>query len=149
MSSLKHPSLRQAVYALSDALDLVGVDDVAHGKRVGVMAAECAKALNLPQADVLQLFDLGLVHDIGVSSTATHRHLVEEFDWAGSQGHAIVGYELLRDYPPLAHMAEPIRYHHTRWDALEAQAWDGRGSIGVERTGPAGGAGSARPSRRR
>lgn len=119
MSSLKHPSLRQAVYALSDALDLVGVDDVAHGKRVGVMAAECAKALNLPQADVLQMFDLGLVHDIGVSSTATHRHLVEEFDWAGSQGHAIVGYELLRDYPPLAQMAEPIRYHHTRWDELQ------------------------------
>ena len=27
--------LRQVVYALSDALDLVGVDDVAHGKRVG------------------------------------------------------------------------------------------------------------------
>lgn len=28
---------------LSDTLGLVGVDDAAHGKRVGVMAAECAK----------------------------------------------------------------------------------------------------------
>ncbi|TLS16945.1 MAG: phosphodiesterase, partial [Betaproteobacteria bacterium] len=34
--------LRQVIYALSDALDLVGIDDVAHGKRVGIMAAACA-----------------------------------------------------------------------------------------------------------
>lgn len=27
------------------------------------------------------LFDLGLLHDIGVSSTVTHGHLVTEFDW--------------------------------------------------------------------
>lgn len=110
---------RQIVYALSDALDLVGVDDVAHGKRVGVMAAECAKALQLPAAEVAFLFDLGLLHDIGVSSTATHQHLVSEFDWAGSQAHTLVGDELLRDFAPLASMALPIRYHHTRWDRLQ------------------------------
>lgn len=118
--NLPHPpSLRQVVYALSDALDLVGVDDVAHGKRVGVMAAACGRVLDLPQERVQNLFDLGLLHDIGVSTTGTHKHLVEEFDWAGSQGHAQVGYELLKDYRPLAHMALPIRYHHTRWDMLQ------------------------------
>jgi len=109
---------RQVVYALSDALDLVGVDDVAHGKRVGVMAAECAKAMGCPQDQVQFLFDLGLLHDIGVSTTNTHQHLVSEFDWAGSQEHTVVGYELLKDFRPLAAMAWPIRYHHTRWDRL-------------------------------
>lgn len=113
-------NFRQVVYALSDALDLVGVDDVAHGKRVGVMAAECAKALGYAAPEVQFLFDLGLLHDIGVSSTAVHQHLVNEFDWAGSQGHAVVGYELLRNFRPLADMALPIRYHHTRWDALQS-----------------------------
>lgn len=113
---------RQVVYALSDALDLVGVDDVAHGKRVGVMAAECAKAQGLPAEEVQFLFDLGLLHDIGVSSTATHQHLISEFDWAGSQTHAAVGYELLKDFRPLAGMALPIRYHHTRWDRLHIDA---------------------------
>lgn len=67
--------LRQVVYALSDALDLVGVDDVAHGKRVGVMAAECARSVGWPADRVQFVFDLGLLHDIGVSSTQTHRHL--------------------------------------------------------------------------
>jgi HD-GYP domain-containing protein (c-di-GMP phosphodiesterase class II) len=117
---------RQVVYALSDALDLVGVDDVAHGKRVGVMAAECGKAMGLPQDDVQFLFDLGLLHDIGVSNTTVHQHLVSEFDWAGSQEHAIVGYELLKDFRPLARMALPIRYHHTRWDRMVADGVDPR-----------------------
>jgi len=116
-----HADLRQVIYALSDALDLVGIDDVAHGKRVGVMAAECAKAMQLPPEEVLFLFDLGVLHDIGVSSTTTHLHLVSEFDWAGSQHHTQVGYELLKDFAPLARMALPVRYHHTRWDAMVKQ----------------------------
>lgn len=113
--------LRQAIYALSDSLDLVGVDDVAHGKRVGVMAAECAREIGWSDADVQFAFDLGLLHDIGVSSTAMHQHLVGEFDWAGSQGHAVAGYQLLREFAPLARLASPIRHHHTRWDAMTAQ----------------------------
>jgi len=112
--------LRHVIYALSDALDLVGVDDVAHGKRVGIMAAECGKVMGLSEAECTFLFDLGMLHDIGVSSTQTHRHLVQEFDWEGSQGHADVGYRLLRDFAPLARMAGPIRYHHTRWELLSA-----------------------------
>jgi len=107
--------LRHVIYALSDALDLVGIDDVAHGKRVGIMAAECGKVMGLPPAATTFLFDLGMLHDIGVSSTETHRHLVGEFDWENSQVHAEVGYGLLRSFPPLAAMALPVRYHHTHW----------------------------------
>ena len=116
--------LRQVFYALSDALDLVGVDDVAHGKRVAVMAAEVAKALAWPQTEVLGMFDLGLVHDIGVSSTAVHQHLVTEFDWEGSQEHAELGYRLLKDFGPMAALALPIRYHHTRWDVMQEKGVD-------------------------
>lgn len=122
--SLIEADFRQVVYALSDALDLVGVDDVAHGKRVGVMAAECARAMALPADEVQFLFDLGLLHDIGVSTTTMHRHLVTEFDWAGSQEHAIRGYDALKDFRPLARMALPIRYHHTRWDRMVAEGVD-------------------------
>jgi hypothetical protein len=44
------------------------------------------------------MFDLGLLHDIGVSSTRTHQHLVSEFDWAGSQQHCITGASLLAGF---------------------------------------------------
>lgn len=110
--------LRHVIYALSDALDLVGIDDVAHGKRVGIMAAECGKLMDLPEAETTFLFDLGMLHDIGVSTTQTHHHLVSEFDWQESQVHAELGYALLREFAPLSRMAIPVRYHHTRWDRL-------------------------------
>jgi len=110
--------LRHIVYALSDALDLVGIDDIAHGKRVGIMAAECARVLGWDARRIDRIFDLGLLHDIGVSSTATHRHLVSEFDWESSQDHCHIGHALLRDYPPLADLALPILHHHTHWSAM-------------------------------
>lgn len=119
-----HADLRHVIYALSDALDLVGIDDAAHGKRVAIMAAECALRMGLGESETTFLFDLGLLHDIGVSSTRIHRHLVGEFDWAGSQDHAIIGHALLAGFTPLAAMAEPIRYHHTRWDKLVAMGID-------------------------
>lgn len=114
--------LHHIIYALSDALDLVGVDDVAHGKRVGVMASACAEVLGWEPAVCDFMFELGMLHDIGVSSTRTHQHLVAEFDWVGSQEHAILGHDLLVDFAPLAKMALPIRYHHTLWAKLQTLA---------------------------
>jgi putative nucleotidyltransferase with HDIG domain len=110
--------LRHVIYALSDALDLVGVDDVGHGKRVGIMAAECARTEGRPEPEVAFLFDLGMLHDVGVSSTQVHRRLVDELDWEGSQEHCDTGWARLRDFAPLSRMALPVKYHHTRWDRL-------------------------------
>jgi HD-GYP domain-containing protein (c-di-GMP phosphodiesterase class II) len=112
--------LRQVVHALADALDLVGVDDVAHGKRVGIMAAACGRQLGLDVQAQAFLFDLGMLHDIGVSSTRTHRYLVSEFDWAAAQSHCVVGYERLSGFPPFIPFALPVRYHHTQWSVLES-----------------------------
>lgn len=108
--------LRQAIYALSDALDLVGVNDFFHGKRVGLMAVEMARGMGLDTAWQDELFDTGLLHDCGVSSTAMHRSLVEEMDWSGSQGHCEWGYSLLAGFSHLAHLAPAVLYHHTHWN---------------------------------
>ncbi len=115
--------LHHLICALSNTLDLVGIDDVAHGKRVGLMAAECARVLGW-RDEIDFLFDLGLVHDIGVSSTSAHHHLVAEFDWVGSQHHTLVGHDLLASFAPLANMALPVRYHHTSWTDLKATGVD-------------------------
>ncbi|MEV3831309.1 HD domain-containing protein [Aeromonas allosaccharophila] len=114
--------LRQVVYALSASLDMVGIGDVAHGKRVGIMAAECGRFLGMSDAERCLLFELGVLHDIGVSSTITHHHLVSEFDWESSQHHCEVGYQLLKDFRLLAPLALPIRYHHTHWHLLREMA---------------------------
>jgi HD-GYP domain-containing protein (c-di-GMP phosphodiesterase class II) len=112
-------NFRSVVHALSDSLDLVGINDVYHGKRVGIMAVEILRALGWSQEDQGIVFDASLLHDIGVSSSDLHHQLVEDFDWEGSQGHAEFGAYLLSQFPPLAHLAPPIRLHHTHWSELK------------------------------
>lgn len=112
--------LGQAIHALSDALDLVGVDEVFHGKRVAFMAAQCGRALDLGGPELEDLFHAGLLHDCGVSSTHVHRCLVNELDWENAEFHCVRGSGLLDQFAPLAHLAPVIRHHHTHWEALQA-----------------------------
>ncbi len=112
--------IRQVVLTIGSAVDLVGVDDVLHGRRVAVMAVECAKHLGWDEEKQSLLFDAGILHDCGVSSTRVHRSLVTELDWEGSQEHCDKGYGMLKDFPPLAHIAPIVRYHHTHWEDLTA-----------------------------
>lgn len=111
--------IRKAVIALSDALDLVGVDETYHGKRVAYIAVECGKRLGLDNDSCNELFEIGLIHDIGVSETSVHQHLVDEFEWENENVHCQIGFELIKDYPPLADYAYPLLYHHTPWNKLK------------------------------
>ncbi|WP_374600279.1 HD-GYP domain-containing protein [Niveibacterium sp.] len=112
--------LADMVFALSDAVDLVGVDDDLHGKRVAVMAAECGRELGYDDDRCARLLHAGMLHDCGVSSTRVHQHLVGEFDWIGSQAHCVLGARLLADVPALARLAPVVRWHHTHWSAMPA-----------------------------
>lgn len=111
-------NVRQMILTLANAVDLVGVNDVFHGKRVGMMAVECARNLGWDAATQHLLFDAGLLHDCGVSSTREHRQLINELEWEGANLHCEKGYDLLRDFAPLAHLAPIIHYHHTRWEDM-------------------------------
>ena len=81
--------LRQLVMTIANTIDLVGVDDVLHGRRVGMMARELACNLGWNGATQSLLYDAGLLHDCGVSSTRVHRNLVVDLEWAGAQEHCI------------------------------------------------------------
>ncbi|WP_041957067.1 HD domain-containing phosphohydrolase [Sulfurospirillum arsenophilum] len=111
-------NIREVTYALSEALDLVGIDDILHGKRVAYMAAEVAKELDWDKNTIDMLIALGMLHDCGVSSTYVHTHLVNELDWNNSDVHAIIGEKLLKKTAMYAHLATYVRYHHTHWDAF-------------------------------
>ena len=110
--------LWQLVYTLSNALDLVGVDDRYHGKRVAVMATTIGEELGWGSPELEAVFFGGLLHDCGVSSTKVHRQLVTELDWSGAGAHCERGEELLVNFTPLAHLAPLVRYHHTHWNDL-------------------------------
>ena len=111
-------NLHEAIYSLSDALDLVGVDHIHHGKRVAFMAAECGKALNWSNQQTDDLFQAAILHDCGVSTTAVHAKL-GQFEWEGEKEHCKLGAGILKSTPILAHLADIVLYHHTHWSDLK------------------------------
>ena len=111
-------NFHQAIIALTEALDLVGVDEVHHGKRVAVMAAAIGRRLGLPEDDCLFALQAGMLHDCGVSQTREHRHLTDGLEWQGAIEHCRRGFQYLKACDPLAGFAEVVLYHHTRWEAL-------------------------------
>jgi len=111
--------LHQAVCALAEALSLVGIDEHQHGERVAYMALECARRLHWEQPALDDLFHAGLLHDCGVSSSRVHRRLISEMDWEGAELHCVLGEYYLSNFPPLAHLAPMIRFHHTHWETLK------------------------------
>lgn len=113
--------LRRCIVVLSDALDIVGQQETQHGKRVGVMAMRCGLQLGLDENSLNELFELGLLHDCGVSSSFVHARLVEEFSWDHVNEHCESGYNLLEGFPPLKKYALPILFHHTPWEELKTK----------------------------
>jgi putative nucleotidyltransferase with HDIG domain len=113
--------LRQAIYALSDMLDLVGVEEVHHGKRVGFMAWVCGETLGYSGMDLEFLFHAALLHDCGVSSTRTHQCLVDQLLWEGAEEHCLIGAHRLQEFPAFYPMGPIIRFHHTPWTRLQTE----------------------------
>jgi HD-GYP domain-containing protein (c-di-GMP phosphodiesterase class II) len=111
-------NLHEAIYSLSDALDLVGVTHIHHGKRVAFMAAECGKWLNWPKKRLNDLFQAAILHDSGVSKTAVHAKLAQ-LAWELEGEHCHIGADLLGSCALLRPLAPIVRHHHTHWSTLQ------------------------------
>lgn len=111
-------NLHQAIYSLSDALDLVGVTHIHHGKRVAYIAAECAKQAGWSSSRLDELFQAAILHDCGVSKTLIHARLAQ-FEWEDEAEHASKGANLLRECNLLRSLADVVRHHHTHWEELQ------------------------------
>jgi len=108
--------LRQMIIAIETAVSLVGMNDTNHGKRVGYIASQLGSELGFSETDIQFAFELGLLHDCGVSTEQMHSSLVNHFDWDDAHIHCGLGYRLLKEFSPLKKFAIPILYHHTPWN---------------------------------
>ena len=111
-------NIHEAIFCLSDAFDLVGGNIIDHGKRVAFITAECAKALQWDRERIDDLFLAAILHDCGVSKTSVYERLVH-FEGKNAGNHCLLGAELLKDSPPLAHLADCILHHHVDWTELK------------------------------
>lgn len=106
---------RRLLWALSGAVDYVGVTDIHHGKRVAFIANKIREEYHDFPWSFNDVITAGLLHDCGVSSTDEHEHLVKEIEWDRVQDHCNRGENLLLNQPDYRHIARAIGYHHTRW----------------------------------
>ena len=107
--------LRQMILAIETSVSLVGMNDTNHGKRVGFIASQIGHQAGMSEVETQFVFELGLLHDCGVSTEQMHSSLANHFDWNDAHIHCEIGYRLLRDFEPLAPFALPILHHHTPW----------------------------------
>lgn len=114
-----HIDLRQIIIAIETAVSQVGMNDTNHGKRVGFIASQLGFHLGFMEQDIQFAFDLGLLHDCGVSTEQMHSNLINHFDWSEANIHCEIGYQLLKDFKPLSNYAIPILYHHTQWEEFK------------------------------
>lgn len=114
-------NLHEAIYSLADALDLVGVTHIHHGKRVAYIAAEIAKRSGWLQPRMDDLFQAAILHDCGVSKTLVHARLAQ-FEWENEAEHCVLGADLLNSCDLLRHYSNFILHHHTHWETLESLA---------------------------
>lgn len=110
--------LGRVAHTVTKALDYVGVDDRSHGRRVGLMCHRISHYLGWDRQTRHFMLICGMIHDCGVSSTATHQKLVDEMEWEGADDHCRRGAAFARTFTPFAPYATAIRHHHDRWHHL-------------------------------
>lgn len=110
-------NLHEVVYSLSDALDLVGVTHIHHGKRVAYMATEFGKYLGWSDQRLDDLFQAAILHDCGVSKTTVHSRLTQ-LEWEHEIDHCRIGSALLANSGLLSKLADAVKYHHSHWSEL-------------------------------
>ncbi|WP_158240527.1 HD-GYP domain-containing protein [Telmatospirillum siberiense] len=108
-------SLDDAVRALASAVDLVGTDEVHHGKRVALMASTLAERLGWPLPRRIVAHRAAMLHDCGVSRSTEHHELIAQMEWPGAEAHCVRGADYLSGVPAFRELAPIVRWHHQRW----------------------------------
>lgn len=118
--------LRQMILAIETAVSSVGMNDTNHGKRVAFIAGQLGHELGMEESELEYLFELGLLHDCGVSNEQMHAGLINHFDWEEAHIHCEIGYRLLSYFKPLSGFAIPVLHHHTQWQNFPSLNLDER-----------------------
>ena len=111
----------KTIKVFSNLLELRGDSLAGHGRRVAETARDIARAMGLPEAETLDVFVAGLLHDIGLIGTLDRllskpsaRFSDEEM--AQFREHTRAGEHSLMALDDMQSVLPMIRGHHERWD---------------------------------
>jgi HD-GYP domain-containing protein (c-di-GMP phosphodiesterase class II) len=109
-----HVNLFDLLAPLARTFDLMDPAIADHSTAVAFWAFRLSEELGMPENEQRDLAVAGMLHDIGAFSRQDRVALMQ-FESDQHSRHAIVGYLLLKDFPPFAGLAPIVRYHHVPW----------------------------------
>jgi HD-GYP domain-containing protein (c-di-GMP phosphodiesterase class II) len=108
------------IEGLSRALELRDRETEGHTRRVTEMTVDLARRIGVPEADVTQIRQGALLHDIGKMGIPDAILLkpgaLMPDEWKIMQQHPIYAYELLSQVEHLKPAMDIPLYHHEKWD---------------------------------
>ena len=122
-SQTEHTSLFDLTMVLSEVMDMISPLVADHQKRTAYVAVRIAEELGVPAEQRRELLLAGLIHDVGAFSLRERLDLLD-FEFENSGTHARIGYQLLKEFRPLAAEAAIILHHHTPWDSKGSEESD-------------------------
>ncbi|MDR2957689.1 MAG: HD domain-containing protein [Coriobacteriales bacterium] len=110
-------SIYDFVNAIAETLDLASPALNNHHNRVAHIAGNIAQRMGLPPEEIQEIIMAAMLHDIGAFSLSERSSLCDfDINDDSKHHHAFVGYVLLKDFEPLATVAQLIKYHHADYD---------------------------------
>ena len=110
------------VWAISEAVDLVSPALNNHNKKVAYLAGSISQEMGMKNDEIQIIILAAMLHDIGSFSFNERMKLLAfESDDADYLNHSLMGYELLKGFPPLTRAAELIKYHHAVYEPGNSQ----------------------------
>ncbi len=109
----------ESIEAIARTIDAKDSYTNGHSKRVGIYSREIARALNLSQDEIDNIYYIALLHDIGKISIPLEiinkpgRLTDEEFEIMKT--HTTAGAKILDGISTIPHIVEGAKYHHERY----------------------------------
>jgi PAS domain S-box-containing protein len=104
----------------SNALDLRDKETEGHTQRVTSMSLDLARAMGIPESEMIHIRRGGLLHDIGKMGVPDQILLkpdkLTDEEWVTMRQHPVHAYNLLKHIEFLAPAMDIPHYHHEKWD---------------------------------
>lgn len=108
------------ILTLVRTLDLYDKYTKGHGEVVARIAKTIAMEMNLPAAEINDIYMAGLLHDIGKlgvdHKVLNSKEILSDEDYNAIKSHVDYGYQLISKSTPLERIARIMREHHERID---------------------------------
>ncbi|MCR4580045.1 MAG: HD domain-containing protein [Treponema sp.] len=111
---------REMMFALSKSVEAKDEYTKGHSERVARYSREIARRLGKTEAEQEQIYEMGLLHDIGKIGVSkeiinkTSRLTDEEFNQI--KEHTIIGFEILEQISAMPELAVGARWHHEKYN---------------------------------